>query len=153
DPSRPPLGVSRFIFPSPLVGEGGSSCEASENRVRGKSNYSRALALANPSPTSLTFVRSVPLPQGERGKTSSDFPPCVLPIGIAQLALENLSRILARQACADLDCPWHFVIRQSRGKLGANFADVDARPVRRLDHRHQRLAILVIRHAEYSAVG
>ena len=44
------------------------------------------------------------------GYARSDLPPRLLPIGIAQAALEDLAGIFARQPGADLDVLWDLVV-------------------------------------------
>src|SRR5262245_52080032 len=74
------------------------------------------------------------------------------PVGLAQPALENLARILARQITPDLDDARHLVAGEVALKFGLEGRRRQAEALHGLHHRHQFLAELGIGNAEHRAI-
>src|ERR1700730_247972 len=75
-----------------------------------------------------------------------------LPIGVAQAALEDLSRILARQLELDFDVFGYLVVGKRRLQAGTDVGYIERSARLRLRHGHQRLAEFLVRNAENGAV-
>src|SRR5712672_4085114 len=91
-------------------------------------------------------------PAQGRDYKKSDPPPCPLPIGIAQAALEDFSGIFPRQIGLDFDVFRHLVVGELCLEAGAKGGDIERSAGLRLHHRHQRLAEFLIGNAEHRAI-
>src|SRR5438105_3084839 len=80
-------------------------------------------------------------------------PSRLLPIWGAKLAFEDLARVLARQAGAELDDLRHLVARDVLAEERPHRSGVDRRPRHRLDMSADLLAELLVGNAEHRAVA
>src|SRR5262245_19468224 len=81
-----------------------------------------------------------------------DSPARAVPVGIAQLALEDLAGIFARQVAADLNDARHLVIGEVAAQVGAHVLRVQSAARLGLNNRHQLLAELGVGDTEHGAV-
>src|SRR4051812_9750997 len=103
--------------------------------------------------TSTTIGKSDTIGLSSRRSCASNPPTRVLPVRVAQPALENFAAFLARQRVGELDQARHLVIGDPRLEERAHRIALQRLIAMRLDVRCERLAELGIRHAEHRAIG
>src|SRR4051812_17195369 len=78
-------------------------------------------------------------------ENASDAATRLLPIWVAELAFEDLARVLARQAGGELDHPGHLVARHVLAEIRPHGRRVERGPRQRLDMGADLLAELLVR--------